>query len=206
METVKGFIDHIIFRNAQNGYTVFSLIVDDDELTCVGILKTSEQGEMIEATGEYIEHPLYGKQFKIDAYSVVEPEDEVSIERYLASGAIKGIGVALAKRIVKRFGDSTFQIMEREPERLTEIKGISDRIAREISKQLEDKKDMRDAMIFLQKYGINNALAIKIYEKYGAKVYGILQENPYQVAEDVEGVGFRVDAEIASKKARRCDV
>ena len=112
METVKGFIDHIIFRNAQNGYTVFSLIVDDDELTCVGILKTSEQGEMIEATGEYIEHPLYGKQFKIDAYSVVEPEDEVSIERYLASGAIQGIGVALAKRIVKRFGDSTFQIME----------------------------------------------------------------------------------------------
>lgn len=198
LEKIKGYIDHIIYRNAENGYSVFQLIAEE-EMICVGTLKTTEQGETIEVEGEYVAHPVYGKQFKVSAYRILLPEDVVSIERYLGSGAIYGVGPALASRIVKKYGEDTFRIMEEEPERLAEIKGISERKAREISKVLEEKKGMREAMIFLQKYGITNALAIRIYEKYGPKIYGILQENPYQMAEDINGVGFKIADEIARK-------
>ncbi len=199
METVKGYIEHIIYRNTQNGYTVFQLISDGEEITCVGILKTSEQGETIEAQGEYTAHPLYGEQFKIESYRIVEPDDAVSMERYLGSGAIKGVGEALAARIVKKFGADTFRIIEEEPERLAEIKGISERKAREIAIQVYEKRDARAAMTFLQKYGISNTLAIRIYETYGMNLYGIMKENPYQLAEDIDGIGFRIADEIASK-------
>ena len=199
MDTVKGFIEHIIFRNAENGYTVLNLVDGEDEITCVGIFQTADQGETIEAQGEYITHAVYGEQFKIERYKIVPPDDAAGIERYLGSGAVKGVGAALAARIVKKFGADTYRIIEEEPERLAEIKGISDRKAREIAAALYEKRDARAAMSFLQKYGISNTLAFRIYEAYGARVYGILKENPYQLAEDVHGIGFKIADEIAAK-------
>ena len=199
MEKLTGYVDHIIYQNAENGYTVMELVCEDEEITCTGNCKGLTEGENIEAQGEYTEHPLYGRQFKIVSYSVVAPTDRVSMERYLASGAIKGVGPALAKRIIKRFGDDTFRIIEEEPERLVEIKGISQRIAREIASQMEEKRDLRDALVYLQQFGISNTLAIKIYDTYGIGLYKIMQENPYRLAEDISGVGFKIADEIASK-------
>ena len=199
MEIVKGYIDHVIYRSAETGYTVMVVITDGEELTCVGNLSHAEPGENLEMHGEYTEHALYGRQFKVASFQVVPPDDALSMERYLGSGAIKGIGPALAARIVRKFGEDTFRIMEEEPERLSEIKGISERKAREIAVQMEEKKDLRDAMVFLQQYGISNALAVKIYNTYGMGLYGVMRENPYKLAEDISGIGFKIADEIAGK-------
>lgn len=192
-------MEHIIFRNAENGYTVLNLQNGEDEITCVGVFQTADQGEMIEAEGSYITHAVYGEQFKVERYRIVPPDDAASIERYLGSGAVKGVGTALAARIVRKFGADTYRIIEEEPERLSEIKGISDRKAREIAAAVYEKRDAREAMSFLQQYGISNTLAFRIYEAYGARVYGILKENPYQLAEDIQGIGFRIADEIATR-------
>lgn len=199
MEVIKGYVEHIVFRNEENGYTVFHLTNKDGELTCVGTFPYISEGEMMEVSGEYTNHNVYGMQLRVISHEVKEPEDLVSIERYLGSGAIKGLGAALAGRIVRKFKDDTFRIMEEEPERLAEVKGISERKAREIAEQVEEKKDMRKAMIYLQKYGINLSLAVKIYEHYGSSVYRVMEENPYQIADHVQGVGFKTADEIASK-------
>ena len=199
MEKVKGYIDHIIFQNRENGYAVLSVVVDDEELICVGYFKNVEAGEILEIEGNYVEHPVYGLQLKAENFRVVPPDDMMSMERYLSSGAIKGIGEALAKRIVKAFREDTFRIIEEEPERLSEVKGISERKAREIADQMIEKRDMREAFVFLQQYGISNTLAVKIYEQYGMGLYGIMKENPYRLAEDISGVGFKIADEIAEK-------
>ena len=199
MEKIAGYVERIIFQNPDNGYMVINLICDEEELTCVGMCKGLTEGENLEAEGEYIEHPTYGRQFKIEHYQIVAPKDKVSMERYLGSGAIKGVGPALAKRIVKRFGEDTFRIMEEEPERLSEIKGISDRKAREIAEQMEEKKELRDALVYLQQFGISNVLAIKIYDTYGHQLYNVMKENPYKLAEDIRGVGFKIADSIAAK-------
>ena len=199
METIKGYVDHIIYQNKDNGYAVLSMNVDDEEEICVGIFRGVDNGENLEITGEYVEHPSYGFQCKANSFKVVEPDDLLSMERYLGSGAIKGVGEALAKRIVKRFGKDTFRVIEEEPERLVEVKGISERIAQQITDQMIEKREIREAFLFLQKYGITNTLAVKIYEKYGMGMYGILKENPYRLAEDIQGVGFRLADEIAEK-------
>ncbi len=205
MEKIVGYVDHIVYRNAENGYTVLNLVGKEIEITCVGIFSSIAEGENIEATGEYIEHATYGRQFKVESFEERAPEDEEAIERYLGSGAIKGIGLALAARIVRRFKDDTFRIIEEEPERLAEIKGISERKAMEIASQVNEKRDLRQAMIFLQQYGITMNLAVKIYNKYGQEVYGILKENPYRLADDIEGVGFRTADEIAVRVGIRSD-
>ena len=198
-ETVTGYIDHVIFRNEDNGYTVMVLkgMEEGQELTCVGTFPAITQGVSIEASGNYTTHPVYGKQFQISSYVEKMPEDALAMERYLGSGAIKGIGAALAGRIVRHFGDDTFQIVENEPERLSEVKGISEKKAREIAMQIAEKSDMRKAMMFLQKYGISLNLGAKIYQKYGDSVYSVLQENPYRLADDISGVGFKIADEIA---------
>lgn len=199
VEKVTGYVEHIVFRNEENGYTVFHLENEDGAVTCVGNLNFITEGEMLELEGEYVNHSVYGNQLKVSAYRVKEPEDLVSIERYLGSGAIKGIGQTMASRIVKKFREDTFRIIEEEPERLAEIKGISERKAMEIASQMEEKKDMRKSMIYLQKYGISTKLAAKIYQRYGMKVHQILEENPYRLADDIEGVGFRTADEIAAR-------
>ena len=205
MEKILGYVDHIVYRNADNGYTVLNLVSKEEEITCVGIFSSIAEGENIEATGEYIEHVTYGRQFKVESFEERAPEDAEAIERYLGSGAIRGIGLALAARIVRRFKDDTFRIIEEEPERLAEIKGISERKAMEIATQVNEKRDLRQAMIFLQQYGITMNLAVKIYNKYGQDVYGILKENPYRLADDIEGVGFRTADEIAVRVGIRSD-
>ena len=205
LETITGYVDHIIYRNAENGYTVLVLVCQEEELTCVGVFSDIVEGENIEARGEFTEHPTYGRQFKVNSFEEKAPEDEVAIERYLGSGAIKGIGLALAARIVRRFKRDTFRIIEEEPERLAEVKGISERKAMEIAEQVNAKKDLRQAMIFLQQYGINTTLAVKIYNVYGQRVYSVLKENPYQMAEDIPGVGFKTADEIASRVGIRTD-
>lgn len=199
METVNGYVDHIIFQNNENGYTVMSLLAEGEEITCVGMCRGLTQGETISARGSFVDHPVYGKQFKLDSFQTVMPKDSAGMERYLGSGAVKGVGAALAARIVKKFGDDTFRIIEEEPERLAEIKGISQHKAQEIALQMEEKKDLRDAMVYLQQYGISNALAVKIYDTYGMELYGVLKENPYRLAEDISGVGFRMADELAAK-------
>ncbi len=199
MEKIEGYIDHIIYRNSDNGYTVLVLTTQDGEVTCVGTFSYINEGERVELQGQYTAHPSYGEQFKAESCIVKEPEDAESVERYLGSGAIKGVGAALAARIVRRFGEDTFRIIEEEPERLAEIKGISERKAREIAEQVYEKRDMRKAMIFLQQFGITTALAVKIYQQYGAEIYRVIQENPYQLAEDVNGIGFRIADEIARR-------
>lgn len=199
METVTGYVEHIVFRNEENGYTVFHLENDDGEVTCVGNFNFINEGELLELKGDYVTHNVYGTQLKVSSYMLKEPEDLVSIERYLGSGAIRGVGAALAARIVKKFKKDTFRIIEEEPERLSEVKGISERKAREIAEQVEEKKDMREAMIYLQKYGISTKLAAKIYKYYGMRVYKVLEENPYQLADNIEGVGFKTADEIASR-------
>ncbi|MBU3874754.1 ATP-dependent RecD-like DNA helicase [Faecalicatena sp. AGMB00832] len=199
MEVVTGYVEHIVFRNEENGYTVFNLDSEDGEVTCVGNFHYINEGEMLEIQGDYVNHSVYGSQLKVSSHKVKEPEDLVSIERYLGSGAVKGVGAALAARIVRRFKEDTFRIIEEEPERLAEVKGISERKAREIAEQVEDKKDMRKAMIYLQNYGISTTLAVKIYKYYGSKLYQVLEENPYQLADNIEGVGFKTADEIASR-------
>ncbi len=199
MEKVKGYIDHTIYQNRDNGYAVLSFITEGEELVCVGSFKNVESGETLEIEGDFVEHPVYGSQLKAAGFRVVPPDDAASMERYLGSGAIKGIGEALAARIVRKFGEDTFRIMEEEPERLSEVKGISERKAREIAAQIIEKKDMREAFVFLQQYGISNTLAVRIYNQYGMNLYGIMKENPYRLAEDISGVGFRIADEIASK-------
>ena len=198
-ECVTGYIDHIIFRNEDNGYTVMVLkgVKDEDELTCVGTFPVITQGASIEAEGSFIQHPVYGKQCQAVRLTEKMPEDAMAMERYLGSGAIKGIGAALAGRIVRHFGSDTLRIVEEEPERLAEIKGISAKKAHEIAIQIAEKSEMRKVMMFLQKYGISLNLGAKIYQKYGDSVYSVLQENPYRLADDISGVGFKIADEIA---------
>lgn len=205
MEKVKGYIDHFIYKNSENGYAVVNLITDTDELTCTGNFGTADVGDNLELEGEYVEHAIYGEQFKVSTYRITLPDDITSMQRYLASGAIKGIGESLAAKIIKKFGEETFRIIEDEPERLAEIKGISERKAIDIAMQMAEKREMRDAMMFLQQYGISNNLAVKIFEQYGTRIYAILKENPYRLAEDIAGVGFRTADEIAEKIGIRVD-
>lgn len=199
MQTIEVYVERVIFQNEENGYCVLMTRLDDEEIIVVGTFYGDMQGQMLRVTGETDYHQSYGEQFKVQEYEVIEPSDEESVRRYLSSGAVKGIGEALAGRIIKKFGRDTLRIMEEEPERLAEIKGISMRKAQEISVSFSEKRDLRSAMLFLQKYGITNKLAVKIYETYGLKMYGILNENPYKLSEDIEGVGFKTADMIAEK-------
>jgi len=201
MASVKGFVEKIKYRNEENGYTVLSVTGSDDgeEYILVGNFSYIGEGELVEASGHMTEHPVYGEQLSVESYEIKPPEDTVSMERYLGSGAIKGIGAALASRIVKKFKKETFRIMEEEPERLAEIKGISEKMAMSIAEQIEEKRDMRQAMMFLQDYGVSMNLAAKIYREYGPAMYGIIRQNPYKLADDIPGVGFKMADEIAAK-------
>ena len=199
MEKVTGYIHNFIYQNQENGYTVLTLHTDDGELTCVGMMNGVSEGMIVEFSGRYTAHPSYGRQFRVETYEEKEPEDEAAIERYLGSGAIKGIGPAMAARIVRRFGSDTFRIVEEEPERLAEIRGISERRAQDIGVQIMEKRELRQGMIFLQQFGISLNLAVKIYQKYGPQIYGVIRENPYRLADDIRGVGFKIADEIAHR-------
>lgn len=199
MATVSGYVEKIKYRNEENGYSILDVSSKGDDYVLVGTFPYISQGDMLEASGTLIEHPIYGEQIQVESYELKTPEDTVSMERYLGSGAIKGLGAALAARIVRRFKADTFRVIEEEPERLSEVKGISEKLAMSISEQMESKKELRQAMMFLQEYGITMNLALKIYHEYGPKLYGIIKENPYRLADDIQGVGFKIADEIATK-------
>ena len=202
---IKGYISSVIYRNKDNLYTVFEICDEGELITCTGFPPAVSEGESVELEGEMVTHPVYGEQFKVSEYRVVQPEGTQAVYRYLASGAIKGIGESLAGRIVRKFGEDTMRILDEEPERLSEVKGISDRIAREIAVQLAEKRDIRDAMICLQEYGIGGRKALKIWEAYGENMYAVLKENPYRLAEEISGIGFSTADEIAAKNGIRAD-
>ena len=229
MTAYKGFVSHIVYRNEENSYTVFELTLtgsdngnstgsspagsadhpDSSELgdvmTCVGYPVSISEGESCVVEGEYTTHPVYGEQLRVRSYRMIAPENAQAMYRYLAAGSIKRIGPAMAARIIKMFGDDTLRVMEEEPEKLARVKGISLNIAREIGAQMEDKKDLRDAMIFLQKYGIGSAHASRIWQTYGMGLYEIMKTNPYRLAEDIRGIGFATADEIARRIGIRAD-
>ena len=199
MATVSGYVEKIKYRNEENGYSILSVNSDGLDYVLVGTFPYISEGDFIEASGRDVEHPIYGDQIQVESYELKAPEDTASMERYLGSGAIRGVGTALAARIVRRFKADTFRIIEEEPERLAEVKGISEKMAQAISEQMESKKEMRQAMMFLQEYGISMSLALKIYNEYGSRMYSIIKENPYRLADDIQGVGFKMADEIAQK-------
>lgn len=204
-ESIKGYVTHIKYRNEKNGYTILTLETDEDDVVCVGCFSAVSEGDLLSVTGTYTVHNVYGEQFLMEHYEVQEPENAVAMERYLASGAIKGVGAKLAARIVRRFKEDTFRIMEEEPERLAEVSGISEKSAHAIYEQFVEKRELRHAMLFLQQYGISNTLAVKIYERYKSQMEVVLTENPYRLAEDIDGIGFRIADEIATKVGLRSD-
>ncbi len=199
MEVLEGYVEKVVFRNPENGYTVFTLALDDDETTCVGCFPVLNTGEYVSVEGNYTVHNVYGEQLQVTSLTPASPRDAEAMERYLGSGAIKGVGEALAKRIVKIFGDKTFDIIDKEPERLAEVKGISDNKAREIYRQFEEKREVRDTMIYLQQFGITTTTAVKIYNVYGSATREVLSENPYRLAEDIKGLGFKYADELAAR-------
>ena len=203
--TIKGFVEHITYRSEETGYTVLTLCADGEEVTAVGVLPEIGEGETIQCEGSFQVHATYGRQFRIREFSLSVPEDEASMERYLSSGLIKGIGKALAHRIVKRFGTETFDIIEKEPDRLAEVNGISEKKASEIYLQVCEKKDQRDGVLFLSRYGISNTLALRIWKAYGSEVYRIIRENPYRLADELRGIGFHMADEIARKAGMAVD-
>lgn len=205
METLKVYVKRISYRSEDTGFTVMIVEVEGVEKYAVGTFPQIDEGMHLEVKGEWVEHPMYGKQFSVKEHTELPFEDSLSIERYLGSGAIKGVGPALARRICAKFEEDTLRIIEEEPERLAEVRGISKQSARRISTQLEEKKETRNALMYLQKFGISNTVALKIYRFYGDRIYGIMEENPYQLAEDIEGIGFRKADEIASKSGLRID-
>ena len=198
-DVIEGYIEHIVYRNEENGYTVLNLSADGEDVTCVGSIPLLNEGEYVEFKGEYITHSVYGQQLKIASFQIKMPSDLDAIERYLGSGAIKGVGAALAARIVRKFKEDTFRIMEEEPQRLAEVKGISLRMAQDIAAQVAGRANQRRAVIFLQDYGISLQTAVKIYAQYQEQIYEIIRKNPYRLAEDVEGIGFKTADEIAVK-------
>ena len=199
VDNLRGYVEKIIFRNPQNGYTVLSIEEDGVSTVCVGELHDISAGEFMEFTGEYVFHPRFGQQFKVESARTIIPEDLASVERYLASGAIKGIGAVTARRIIEKFGDDTMKILDEEPERLAEIKGISRSKAQEIAATQAEKKDIRNVCIFLGEYGVSNAMAVRLYGMYDQEIYSIVRDNPYQLADEVSGIGFRKADEIARK-------
>ena len=205
MEELTGYVERISYRNEENGYTVLTLSTDDEEHCVTGVFPTISEGEYLTARGEFVVHPIYGEQMKMESYEFSAPGDEVSIERYLGSGAIKGVGAALAKRIVQKFGADTFRILEEEPERLSEVRGISERSAMQIAEQVIEKREVRNAVLFLQQYGISLQMSVKIYRRYGMDLYRVVRENPYKLAEDIPGMGFKSADDIAVKMGIRPD-
>ena len=199
MEHLEGYVSHIRYHNEENGYTVLEMETTHGDEILVGYFHYIDEGEYLSAECEFTDHPVHGPQYQMKSYTVKKPENREAMERYLASGAIKGIGAALAKRIVKKFKGDTFDIIEKEPERIAEVKGISLKKAMDIAVQFQEKQEMRQAMMFLSEYGIASHYAVRIYEEYGDQMYDILRSNPYKLAEDIHGIGFKAADGIAAK-------
>lgn len=194
---IEGPLEGVIFRNEQNGYTVFVLDYNSTPVTCVGKLARANEGENLLLEGEWVNNAKYGNQFAFSSYEVVLPKSLAGIERYLASGLIKGVGPVTAKNIVDRFKEDTFDIIEMSPASLAEVKNISMKKALEIGEKFKELKKLQNAVMFLQSYNITTNMAIKIYDVYGSKTIDIVKNNPYRLVEDVDGIGFLTADRIA---------
>ena len=196
---ILGTIKNIIFQNEENGYTVLVLECENEDMTCVGTLPAVNIGENLELEGEIVLNKTYGEQFKFSHAKVVQPKTQEGIARYLSSGLIRGVGKVTAENIVKHFGEDTLNVIEFNPSRLTEVKGISEQKAIIIAESYIEIKKMQDTIMFLQDYDISSRMSVKIYETYHEKTLEKLKNNPYQLVEDVDGIGFITADKIANK-------
>ena len=196
---ITGTVENIVFRNADNGYSVVNLSFDKKRVTAVGNFPELYEGQTVELTGDYVVNKKFGEQFKADEISIVEPTSLSAIEKYLSSGLIYGIGPVTAKKIVDEFGTDTLAVLEFNPIKLSKIRGISKQKAIEISNNYNDMKEMQNVIMFLQSHYISTNLAIKIYNVYKKKTIEIVKNNPYQLIEDIDGVGFATADKIALK-------
>jgi len=197
--TIEGVLERVVFYNEENGYTVGLLQGSDshDPVTVVGTLMGINNGQNLQLHGTWKEHPKFGRQFQFESYRVVPPSTLIGLKRYLASGVLKGVGKKTAERLVKKFGLSTLEIMEKEPERLKEIEGIGRKKLRQILSSFREQRDQQEIMVFLQSYGVTAGQAKRIYEEYGEKTIAFLRSNPYQLSRDVFGIGFKTADQIA---------
>ena len=205
MEKIKGTVEEIIFYNEENGYSVFDIDSDGVLITAVGILPYLAAGENVVLEGDYINHPLYGKQFSVTGFVKTPPSSVDSIYKYLASGLIKGIGAATAKKIVDKFSEEALEVIENDPERPAEIKGISLKKACEINNEYIKQFGMRNLAIFLQDNNISPNFAGKIFKKYGSTAVDKIRANPYILARDIHGIGFKTADNLALKLGTKYD-
>ena len=199
MEKLEGMVSDIVFKNEENGYTIAYLANENDEITIVGCMPTLSVGESIEVEGKWVNHKTYGSQFEVNSFMPITPSSLEGIYVYLSSGMIHGIGDKMAKRIVDKFGVDTLDIIQNTPERLTEVEGIGMKKVKQIQESYEENRELRNIIIQLSPYGITPNYCLRIYKKYKEKAIDIINKNPYRLAEDVRGIGFKIADEIASK-------
>lgn len=202
---IEGSVEDIIFQNKENGYAVFTISTKEEDIICVGTVPQLHTGETLHITGSYVVHPTYGKQFQIHLFEKAAPTTLEGIEKYLSSGVIRGIGPKTAKKIVERFGEETFFIIEEKPDRLVEIKGINYEKAMSINAVFNEQYELRKAMLFLQDFGITPVYAMKIYKKYKGRTYEIVKANPYRLADDIFGIGFKMADRLAASAGIEAD-
>lgn len=194
---LDGTVEDIIFQNKDNGYTVFSIQWEEDEVVCVGTMTHLHAGEAVKLVGSWVVHPMYGKQFQVHFFEKSVPTTQEGIEKYLSSGVIRGIGPRMAHKIVQKFGEATFYVIEEKPDRLAEIKGITYEKAKNISEVFREQHELRQTMMFLQGLGITPAFAMKIYKKYKGRTMDIVKTNPYRLADEIFGIGFKMADKLA---------
>lgn len=195
---LKGEIGDIIFQNKENGYTVFTILVQEEEITCVGIVPMIHTGESLEVRGNWSNHPAYGKQLQVQFYEKFMPTSQSGMEKYLSSGLIRGLGPKTSKKIVERFGDAAFYVIEEKPDLLTEIKGITHEKAQRISEIFLEQHELRKVMMFLQSFEVSPAYTMRIYKKYKGRTFEIVKTNPYRLADDIFGIGFKMADKMAA--------
>ena len=193
MEIIEAFVDETVFRNDDNGYTVLVVKSGKTRVSAVGVMPPLASGEKLKITGEWVEHPVYGKQIKVQGVEIEKPTTLSGIEKYLGSGMIKGIGPATAKILVKAFGEETLDVLYANPEKLLEVSGIGPKRAQMIMESYAEQAQQREAMVFLQSYGITPSLAVKIFKRYGENVKQVIRQNPYRLVEDVDGERMPAD-------------
>jgi exodeoxyribonuclease V alpha subunit len=202
-ESIEGAVERIVYSNEENAWTVLRLFVrGKGELTAVGNLLGVQPGESLRLTGRWVKDRKYGRQFQVESYLTVKPATFVGIEKYLGSGLIRGIGQTMARRLVQRFGLETLEVIDRQPQRLAEVEGIGPKRTERILEAWEEQRGIKDVMVFLQSHGVRTSHAVKIYKRYGADAVGQVRSDPYQLARDVYGIGFRT----ADRIGRHLDI
>ncbi|AXU26113.1 TPA: ATP-dependent RecD-like DNA helicase [Clostridioides difficile] len=199
MEKLEGMISEIVFKNEDNGYTIAHLVNENDEIVVVGCMPTLAIGESIEVEGKWVNHKIYGTQFEVNSFMPVTPSSLEGIYVYLSSGMIHGIGEKMAKRIIDKFGVDTLEVIQNSPEKLQEVEGIGSKKVKQIVKSYEEDRELRNIIIQLSPFGITPNYCLKIYKKYKSSAIEVINKNPYQLAEDIRGIGFKVADSIANK-------